>query len=137
MFSYPHRARRFARSFIVSAAARGIFARPFRLIPRHPLIHLGVLLLAALARPELAMASTLRNQQARQHFGWLEQLAQMANGVVPLLSMLAIVGGLIMWGIGGGSEGVMKKLGPVVAAFGVAGFILTSGSFLGIGSAVL
>ena len=51
--------------------------------------------------------------------------------------MLAIVGGLIMWGIGGGNEGVMKKLGPVVAAFGVAGFILTSGSFLGIGAAVL
>jgi hypothetical protein len=97
----------------------------------------GVLLLAGLARPELAFASNLGTQQARQHFGWLEQLAQLANGVVPLLSMLAIVGGLIMWGIGGGNEGVMKKLGPVVAAFGVAGFILTSGSFLGIGAAVI
>jgi hypothetical protein len=98
---------------------------------------LAALLLTALARPELAFASSLGTAQARQHFGWLEQLAQLANGVVPLLSMLAIVGGLIMWGIGGGSEGVMKKLGPVVAAFGVAGFILTSGSFLGIGAAVL
>lgn len=106
-------------------------------LARRPGAWLYLLLLAALARPELAFASTLRTQQARQHFGWLEQLAQMATGVVPLLSMLAIVGGLIMWGIGGGSEGVMKKIGPVVAAFGVAGFILTSGSFLGIGSAVI
>lgn len=97
----------------------------------------AVLVMAGLASPKAAFASTLGTAQARQHFGWLEQLAQLANGVVPLLSMLAIVGGLIMWGIGGGSEGVMKKLGPVVAAFGVAGFILTSGSFLGIGAAVL
>lgn len=97
----------------------------------------AALLAAASAGPAPAWASTLRTAQARQHFAWLEQLAQMAAGVVPLLSMLAIVGGLIMWGIGGGSEGVMKKLGPVVAAFGVAGFILSSGSFLGIGAAVL
>lgn len=97
----------------------------------------AVLLMAALARPELAFASTLRTQQARQHFTWLEQLAQMASGVVPLLSMLAIVGGIMMWGIGGGSEGAMKKLGPPIAAFGVAGLILSSGSFLGIGAAVL
>lgn len=137
MFNHPRRARRFARPLTAPVAARGTFHQRFRFIPRQPLALLGVLLLAALARPELAFASTLRNQQARQHFGWLEQLAQLANGVVPLLSMLAIVGGLIMWGIGGGSEGVMKKLGPVVAAFGVAGFILTSGSFLGIGAAVL
>lgn len=87
--------------------------------------------------PNALYASTLRTPAARQHFGWLEQVAQIATGVVPLLSMLAIVGGLIMWGIGGGSEGVMKKLGPVVAAFGVAGFILSSGSFLGIGAAVI
>lgn len=87
--------------------------------------------------PNAAYASTLQTTAARQHFGWLQQVAQIANGVVPLLSMLAIVGGLIMWGIGGGSEGVMKKLGPVVAAFGVAGFILSSGSFLGIGAAVM
>jgi hypothetical protein len=97
----------------------------------------AVILLAAAARPGPAFGSSLGTAQARQHFGWLEQLAQLANGVVPLLSMLAIVGGLIMWGIGGGSEGVMKKLGPVVAAFGVAGVILTSGSVLGIGAAVL
>ncbi len=98
---------------------------------------LTVLALCLVTVPDAAFASTLRTPQARQHFGWLEQLAQLANGVVPLLSMLAIVGGLIMWGIGGGSEGVMKKLGPVVAAFGIAGFILTSGSFLGIGAAVM
>lgn len=98
---------------------------------------LAAMLAAALARPELAFASTLRTQQARQHFTWLEQLVQMANGVVPLLSMLAIVGGIMMWGIGGGSEGAMKKLGPPIAAFGVAGLILSSGSFLGIGAAVL
>ena len=97
----------------------------------------GVFLLAALARPELAFASSLKTDAAKVHFGWLEQFAQIANGVVPLVSMLAIVGGLIMWGIGGGNEGVMKKLGPVVAAFGIAGFILSSGSFLGIGAAVI
>ena len=98
---------------------------------------IAVLVMAGFAHPGLACASTLRTQQARQHFGWLEQLAQMANGVLPLLSLLVIVGALVMWGIGGGGEGLMKKLGPVVAAFGVAGFILTSGSFLGIGAAVL
>ncbi len=97
----------------------------------------AVPVLVGLAHPALAFASTLRTQQARQHFGWLEQLAQIANGVVPLLSMLAIVGGILMWGIGGGSEGAMKKLGPPIAAFGVAGLILSSGSFLGIGAAVL
>lgn len=97
----------------------------------------GMLLLAGMAFPQLAFASSLRNDAARVHFGWLEQFAQIASGVVPLISMLAIVGGLIMWGIGGGNEGVMKKLGPVVAAFGIAGFVLSSGSFLGIGSAVL
>jgi ABC-type glucose/galactose transport system permease subunit len=93
--------------------------------------------MGAVIFPQGAFASTLRTNQARQHFGWMEQLAQLANGVVPLLSMLAIVGGLLAWGIAGGSEGIMKKLGPVVAAFGVAGFILSSGSFLGIGAAVL
>ena len=96
-----------------------------------------VLLLAAAARPELAFASSLRTPQARQHFGWLEQLVQMANGVIPLISMLAIVGGILMYGIGHGNEGMMKKLGLPIACFGVAGFVLTSGSFLGIGSAVL
>lgn len=94
-------------------------------------------LLMALSQPELAFASNLRTDQARAHFSWLEQLALIAHGVVPLLSMLAIVGGIIMWGIGGGSEGAMKKLGPPIAAFGVAGLILSSGSFLGIGAAVL
>lgn len=92
-------------------------------------------MIAALPCP--AFASSLQNAQARAHFGWLQQLYSMATGVLPMLSTLAIVGGIIMWGISGGNEGVMKKLGPVVAAFGVAGFILSSGSFLGIGAAVL
>lgn len=96
-----------------------------------------VAVLALLATPQMAYASSLRTAQARQHMGWLDQLYQMALGVVPLLSMLAIVGGIIMFGIGGGSEGLMKKLGLPIACFGVAGFVLTSGSFLGIGAAVL
>jgi hypothetical protein len=109
---------------------------PLRII-RRACAMATVLAMTGLAHPGLAFASTLRTQQARQHFGWLEQFAQIAQGVVPLLSMLAIVGGIMMWGIGGGSEGAMKKLGPPIAAFGVAGLILSSGSFLGIGAAVL
>lgn len=96
-----------------------------------------MVLLLLLSLPSQAAASSLRNQQARQHFNWLQELYSMAMGVIPMLSTLAIVGGIIMWGIGGGNEGVMKKVGPVVAAFGIAGFILSSGSFLGIGAAVL
>ena len=96
-----------------------------------------VLLMAAAAYPQPVLASTLKTQQARQHFGWLEQVVQIGNGVLPLLSMLMIVGGILRWGIGGGSEGVMKKVGPIVAACGVASFVLSSGSFLGIGAAVL
>jgi hypothetical protein len=46
-----------------------------------------------------------------------------------------MVGGIVMWGVGGGGEGVMKKVGPVVAAFGLAGFILQQAGFLGIGGA--
>jgi hypothetical protein len=107
------------------------------IIRRNTTTTLAVLGIGLALGPNSAYASTLRTSAARQHFGWLEQVAQVATGVVPLLSMLAMVGGLIMWGIGGGSEGVMKKLGPVVAAFGVAGFILSSGSFLGIGAAVM
>jgi len=98
---------------------------------------LGAMLLAALADPGAASASSLQTGEALAHFTWLEEVVAIANGVIPLISMLAIVGGLIMWGLSGGNEGVMKKLGPVVAAFGVAGFILSSGSFLGIGAAVV
>jgi hypothetical protein len=90
---------------------------------------------AVMAGP--AFASSLRTAQARQHLAFLDQLYQMALGAVPLLSMLAIVGGIIMFGISGGHEGLMKKLGLPIACFGVAGFVLTSGSFLGIGAAVL
>jgi hypothetical protein len=97
---------------------------------------LGAMLLMALSGPGMADATSL-NDAARTHFTWLEQVVAIANGVVPLVSMLAIVGGLIMWGLSGGNEGVMKKLGPVVAAFGVAGFILSTGSFLGIGASVV
>ena len=97
----------------------------------------AVLVMAALARPEFAFASSLRTQQARQHFGWLEQFYQVAAGVLPLVAMLAIVGGIMMYGIGGANEGMMKKLGLPVACFGVATLVLSSGSFLGIGAAVL
>jgi hypothetical protein len=97
----------------------------------------AVPLVAALARPELAFASSLRTQQARQHFGWLEQFYQVAAGVLPMVAMLAIVGGIMMHGIGGASEGMMKKIGLPVACFGVAALVLSSGSFLGIGAAVL
>lgn len=85
--------------------------------------------------PKVVFAAGLGTQQAQQHFGWMEQLYQMALGVLPLLSLFAIVGGILMWGLGGGNEKVMKTVGPVVASVGVAGFILTSGSFLGIGAA--
>jgi hypothetical protein len=98
---------------------------------------LAVLLAPALARPELAFASSLRTQQARQHFGWLEQFYQIAAGVLPLIATLAIVGGIVMYGLGGGNEGIMKKLGLPVACFGVATLVLSSGSFLSIGAAVL
>ncbi|HET6229552.1 MAG: hypothetical protein JWM27_1208 [Gemmatimonadetes bacterium] len=98
---------------------------------------LAVLVVSAAAMPASAFASSLRTSQARQHLAFLDQLYQMALGAVPLLSMLAIVGGIIMFGISGGHEGLMKKLGLPIACFGVAGFVLTSGSFLGIGAAVL
>lgn len=97
----------------------------------------ALVVVAVAAYPAVAFASSLRTAQARQHLGFLEQLYQMAVGAVPLLSMLAIVGGIIMFGISGGHEGMLKKLGPPIACFGVAGFILSSGTFLGIGAAVL
>lgn len=97
----------------------------------------AVLLMAALCRPELAFASSLRTQQARAHFGWLEQFYQVASGVLPMVAMLAIVGGIMMHGIAGANEGLMKKVGLPVACFGVAALVLSSGSFLGIGAAVL
>ena len=97
----------------------------------------GVFLLAGFARPELAFASSLKTDAARVHFGWLEQFYQIAAGVLPLVALLAIVGGIMMHGIGGASEGMMKKLGLPVACFGVAALVLSSGSFLGIGAAVI
>lgn len=93
--------------------------------------------MAVLTSPAAAWASTLTNASAQQHFGWLTRFYNVASGVLPMISMFAIVGGIIMFGLGGGNEGAMKKIGPVVACFGIASFILSSGSFLGIGSAVL
>lgn len=71
--------------------------------------------------------------EASAHFGFLNTAIDMATAVIPAISLLAIVGGIVMWGIGGGGEGAMKKVGPVIMAFGLAGFILTQGRFLGIG----
>jgi len=98
---------------------------------------LVVLLLVAAARPELAFGSSLGTADARQHMKFLEKLYQLGVGTLPLLSLLAIVGGILMYGIGGGSEGMMKKMGLPIACFGLASLVLTSGSFLGIGAAVL
>lgn len=92
---------------------------------------LPALLLAALP----VMLSATVSGPASAHFGFMNTVIDGAKGVIPAVGLLAIVGGLAMWGISGGQEGAMKKLGPVVAAFGVAATILSSSSFFGVGGA--
>lgn len=93
----------------------------------------GMAALALMLTPALALAGT--TGPATAHFGFLDTALTVAEGAIKPIALLAMVGGIVMWGVGGGGEGVMKKVGPVIAAFGLAAFILSQAQFLGIGGA--
>ena len=94
-------------------------------------------MMALVMSPEASWASSVGNGDAARYFGFMNRIIGMAGGVIPALSTLAIVGGVILFGVTGQKEGFIKHIGPVVATMGLGGLILNAGNFVGIGAAIL
>jgi hypothetical protein len=94
-------------------------------------------MVAVVMSPEASWASTVGRGDASTYFPFLNRIMNMFGGILPTVSLLAIVGGIVAFGLTGQKEGFIKHLGPAIGTLGLGAMILSAGNFVGIGAACL